>query len=111
MKHILVAAIVVLAACGGNPDESVSTVNQDPDSSIAFPSDEELQEQLVRSEAFAETLIGMTENGAIAAIAAEGLIARVVARDGEYFMVTEDYSVSRINLEIENDRVTRATVG
>jgi hypothetical protein len=111
MKHVLVAAIVVLAACGGGPDEAVSTVNPDPDSSVSFPSDEELQEQLVRSEAFAETLVGLTENDAIAAIVAEGLVARVVARDGEYFMVTEDYSVSRINLEIENDRVTRATVG
>jgi hypothetical protein len=53
----------------------------------------------------------MTEAEAIFAIEDAGFIARVVARDGEYFAVTEDYSVSRINLVVVDDRVTEATVG
>ena len=111
MRVFLAAAVVTLAACGGSMDDAVSSDNSNPDVSVSFPTEAEMQEQLERSEAFAATLIGMTEAEAIAAIEAEGLIARVVARDGEYFMVTEDYSVSRINLEIEDDLVIEATVG
>jgi hypothetical protein len=111
MKPFLVVALLMVAACGSDMDESVSTVNPYPDASVSIPTDEEMQEQYERSEVFAATLIGMTEDAAIAAIVAEGLTARVVARNGENFMVTEDYSVSRINLVIDNDVVTAATVG
>ena len=111
MTRAVVVALLILASCGTDMDTSVSTNNPNPDVEVPFPTEEEMQEQFERSEAFAATLIGMSEQDAIAAIEDEGLIARVVARDGEYFMVTEDYSVSRINLVIENDRVTEASVG
>lgn len=113
MKRLLVAGLFVVAACGsGAPgDESVSTFAPDPDVSISIPSEEELQEQLRRTEEFALTVIGLAEQDAVDAIEAEGLIARVVARDGEFYAVTEDYSVMRINLIVEAGSVTEATVG
>ena len=111
MKPLAIALLLAVAGCGVNGDESVSTNNPDPNASISIPTDEEMQEQRERTEAFAATVIGMTEVDAIAAIEAEGYVARVVARDGEYFMVTEDYSVTRINLVVVDDRVTEASVG
>jgi hypothetical protein len=111
MKRLAIAVLLAVAGCGANMDESVSTNNPDPDASISVPTDVEMQEQRERTEAFAATVIGMTEAEAITAIEDAGFIARVVARDGEYFAVTEDYSVSRINLVVVDDRVTEATVG
>lgn len=113
MKLLLVSGLLVVAACssGSSGDESVSTFNPNPDISVSIPTEEEIQQQLKRSEEFAATLIGFAEQEAIDAIEAEGLIARVVARDGEYYAVTEDYSVSRINLVIVGGLVTEATVG
>jgi hypothetical protein len=111
MKTLLVGALVALAACGTDMDASVSTVNPDPGASVSIPTEEEMEEQREQTEAFAATVVGMIESDAVAAIEAEGYVARVVARDGEYFMVTEDYSVTRINLVVVGDRVTEATVG
>lgn len=113
MKRIAVAGLLVMVACGSGPsgDETISTFNPNPDVTVSIPTEEEMQQQLERSEEFAATLIGLVEQEAVDAIEAEGLIPRVVARDGEYYAVTEDYSVSRINLVIESGLVTEATVG
>lgn len=113
MKHILVSGLFVVAACGSGSsgDESVSTFEPDPDVTISIPTEEELQEQLRRTEEFALTVIGLAEQDAVDAIEAEGLIARVVAREGEYYVVTEDFAYSRINLVIESGLVTEATAG
>ena len=109
MRTLLVVALITLAGCATDMDESVSTINPDP--TVSIPTEEEMEAQRERTEAFAATVIGMSESEAIAAIEAEGYVARVVARDGEYFMVTEDYSVTRINLVVVDDTVTEATVG
>ena len=110
---LLATATLVVTACGPGPsgDETISTFNPNPDVTVSIPSEEEMQAQLERSEAFAATLIGLAEQEAVDAIEAEGLIARVVAREGEYYAVTEDYSVSRINLVIDSGLVAEATVG
>jgi hypothetical protein len=39
------------------------------------------------------------------------LIWRVIARDGEYFAVTLDYSPQRINVAIDKSVVTEISVG
>lgn len=113
MKSFLALGLVVVAACSSatSSDESVSTVNPNPDVIVSIPSEEELQEQLSRTENFALTVIGMEEQRAIEAIEAEGMIARVIARDGEYFIVTEDFVYSRINLVVESGFVIEATAG
>lgn len=109
MRTLLLVALISLSSCATDMDESVSTINPDP--TVSIPTEEEMEAQRERTEAFAATVIGMSESEAIAAIEAEGYVARVVARDGEYFMVTEDYSVTRINLVVVDDTVTEATVG
>jgi len=113
VKSFLALGLVIVAACSSatSSDESVSTFEPDPDVTVSIPTEEELQEQLRRTENFALTVIGMEEERAIEAIEAEGMTARVIARDGEFFMVTEDFVYSRINLVIESGFVTEATAG
>jgi hypothetical protein len=110
---LFAVGLTLVGACGSGPsgDETISTFNPNPDVTASIPTEEEMQAELERSEEFAATVIGLTEQEAIDAIEAEGLIARVVARDGEFYAVTEDYSVSRINLVVEAGLVTEATVG
>jgi heat shock protein HslJ len=78
---------------------SASPVTDDP----MTPSDEAL--------AMTTEVIGMTEAAAQAAVEGAGLTFRVVSRDGESLAVTDDYSVSRINVAIVDDEVTEATIG
>jgi hypothetical protein len=112
MKRILLVTVMMLAACGSSSaDTSVSTNNPNPDASYEVPTEEEMQEQVARTEAFAATTIGMTEGDAVEAIEEAGLIARVVAEDGEYFAVTEDYVTTRVNLVLVGGVVTEATAG
>ena len=118
MKRVLVVVLSIagfsmVGACGSDSmgDEVISTINPNPDVTVLIPSEEEMQAQLEKTEEFASTLIGLGEQEAITAIEGEGFIARVVARDGEYFAVTADYSISRINLVIESGSVSEVTVG
>jgi len=113
MKIVIAFGLILVAGCGSgsSSDDSVSTFEPDPDVTISIPTEEELQEELQRTEEFALTVIGLAEQDAIDAIEAEGLIARVVARDGEFFAVTADFVYSRINLVIESGQVAEATAG
>jgi hypothetical protein len=67
------------------------------------PSDEAL--------AMTTDVLGMAEAEAQAALEDSGLTFRVVSRDGTGLAVTDDYSVSRINVAIVDGRVTEATIG
>lgn len=114
MKRVLAVTTVVmtLTACGSSrADTPVSTINPSPDASVEIPTEEEMQEQVRRTEEFAATVIGLSTDEAIARIEVEGFIARVVAEDGEYFAVTEDYVTTRVNLVIVDGVVTEATAG
>lgn len=114
MKRVLAVVVVVmtLSACGSSDaDTPVATINPTPDSSVEIPTEEEMQEQVRRTEAFAATVIDLSTDEAIERIEAEGFIARVVAEDGEYFAVTEDYVTTRVNLVIVDGIVTEATAG
>lgn len=59
----------------------------------------------------AERLVGMSEADAVAEAEAQGWDVRVVARDGEEFPITMDYSTGRVNLTVVNDVVTKVYVG
>lgn len=61
--------------------------------------------------ALARDVVGMSESAAEQAITAAGLTMRVIARDGTSFPVTEDYRVDRVDVTVEHDVVTAATVG
>jgi hypothetical protein len=58
-----------------------------------------------------EGLVGLSEAAAVDAAESGGWVARVVARDGEYFPVTLDYSTSRVNLTLVSGIVTSVSVG
>ena len=59
----------------------------------------------------AESLIGLTEADAVATSESKGWTVRVVARDGEEFPITMDYSTERVNLTVVDDVVTEVYVG
>jgi len=55
--------------------------------------------------------VGFDEQAAQACVEDAGLVWRVIARDGEYFMVTEDYSPQRVKAVIEKSVVLEISVG
>lgn len=66
------------------------------------------------AQAVAAEVIGMTEAEAISIIeivSSEELTYRVTRRDGESYPMTMDYRLDRINLEINNGVVTKASIG
>ena len=58
-----------------------------------------------------EDLVGQTETDAITWIRALGMRCRVMRRDKESFMGTCDYRTDRVNLEVDNGNVTKASIG
>jgi len=59
----------------------------------------------------ADLLVGLTEKVATACAESKGWVVRVVAKDGEEFMLTADYLANRVGLTVENDVVTAVIVG
>lgn len=54
---------------------------------------------------------GMTKEEAEAQAVINGLRCRVVSSDGEYFVVTQDYDASRLNLHLVDNIVVKFTFG
>jgi heat shock protein HslJ len=63
------------------------------------------------AEALAASVIGMTEAEAQRTVEEAGYVFRVVSRDGVSFPITEDYSVTRINVTVVKNLVTESYVG
>jgi hypothetical protein len=59
----------------------------------------------------AAALVGLTEAEAVKVIASNGWTSRVGKRDAEEFMLTADYSETRLTLTIEAEKVTAAVIG
>lgn len=109
---LVVAASLALGACGGSSDDGASAAQKAPSASapslpppIASPAEDPEQDTIN------EALAGLTQEQAEAAATAAGYTTRVVSVDGEPRMMTMDYRTDRINLEIDDDQVTRAYVG
>lgn len=58
-----------------------------------------------------ESLVGMPEMVATDLAQREGWVVRVVRRDGERMVVTQDFVSNRVNLEIDGGTVTAVSVG
>ena len=56
-------------------------------------------------------LIGLTESEAIKKVKDRGLHARVTRRDKNYCVVTRDFRLERINLELDRGLVTKVYNG
>jgi heat shock protein HslJ len=63
------------------------------------------------AEALATSVIGMTEAEAQRTVEDAGYVFRVVSRDGVGLAITEDYSVTRINVTVLQELVTESYVG
>jgi hypothetical protein len=104
--------LLALTACSSqSPNDAVTSSNVPATSSTPF---EFPTEASATALAVAAEVIGMPEELAIQTIegiSSEQLTARVVRRDDENYAVTEDYSLSRINLEIDAGIVTKAFIG
>jgi hypothetical protein len=91
-------AMVGLAACGGSGDR------------VRSDGGERGTTQAGQS-ASAGAYVGLTEKDAIAKADAAGRAWRITREDDEEFFVTFDYDPERVNLEIDDGTVTRATFG
>ena len=55
--------------------------------------------------------MGLNEDEAVKIIEGNGWIYRIGSRDGEQFMLTQDYLTSRLTLGIEKSIVVTASIG
>lgn len=106
-----VVAMLVLTACGcQSPDSGVTSSMPTPQSSNS-----DMQfEPSPTVTAVAQEVIGTTEEQAIQTIegiSSEELTYRVTRRDDEFYPMTMDYRINRINLEIDNEIVTKTSIG
>ncbi|GAA4351476.1 hypothetical protein [Angustibacter luteus] len=113
-KHVrIVAAGAVLAGAAlltgcGNGDDGTPAASS---SSTTQQTAEEPTMDDAKAQQLATSVVGMTEDDAVKAVADAGGTTRVVERDGEKFAVTMDLNPSRINLTVTDGKVTKATVG
>ena len=66
---------------------------------------DQFSEKHVQTKLIACQVVGMTKQAAIEYIESADLVVRIAFEDGESFALTEDYTDSRINLEIVNGLV------
>ena len=70
---------------------------------------DQFTEQHVETKLIACQIVGMTKQEAIDYIESNNLVWRIASEDGEFFALTEDYTDSRINLEILYGLIVGAT--
>lgn len=107
-----VVVLLTLTACSNsNPDSGVTSsampTPQGTNSDMQF-------EPSPTATAVSQEVIGMTEEQAIQTIegvSSEELSYRVTRRDDEFYPMTMDYRIDRINLEIDNELVTKTSIG
>jgi hypothetical protein len=94
---VLVAVLgVVAAGCGGDDGGSVSSGGS---------------KQSTTSNTSAQSYVGLSKQEAIAKAKTTDSPWRITREDKETFLVTQDFVENRINFEIDNGKVTKATYG
>jgi hypothetical protein len=73
--------------------------------------DERFRTDDVAVSTLAASLLGLSEDFARRIVETNDLVFRVVVRDGVSATVTQEFRGDRIDVEIERDLVTRASVG
>lgn len=104
MRRLLLVMAVTLAACSN--DGASTPTSTDQACPAADPAD-----RAEITQARADELLGFFEADAQRCAAELGWAYRVGMRDGESFAVTEDYSLQRVTVTVENDVVTAIVVG
>ncbi len=88
------------SSTGGTPAVDGGVVEPAPAPQTVLPTEKD-----------AKALVGLSEDEAVKIIEGNGWTYRIGSRDGEQFMLTEDYSASRLTLGIEKSIVVSATIG
>lgn len=106
--------LFVLGGCGVSPEGITGPCPEPP--AISPMPDVQGDEDWFATTAeivndYAVQLVGFDEKAAEACVSSAGLTWRVIARDGEYFAVTLDYSPQRVNVVIEDSIVQEASSG
>jgi hypothetical protein len=70
---------------------------------------DQFSEKHVQTKLIACQVVGMTKQAAIDYIESADLVVRIAFEDGESFALTEDYTDSRVNLEVVSGLVVGAT--
>lgn len=120
LTHMLLPAYTYF-----NADGEVGTVLAITDGRLAFQSDVVITTVTVPirggdvppqpaqplDENTAQQLLGLPESEATKVAMENGWIVRIAARNGEFFMLTEDYRDNRVNLSVKNGKVIAITIG
>lgn len=103
------AALMVGIAIGAS-NATLSVVRDTPNE-LCFrdTSPDQFTDRHVETKLLACQVVGMTKEAAIGYLEKEDRVVRIAYEDGEYFALTEDYSDSRVNLEILVGLVVGAT--
>lgn len=98
---LLASVTFILGIIAGANNAQVSVPRSTP-APYCFedPNPEQFSEKHVATKVVACQVLGMTKNEAIAYIESKDLSYRIATEDGESFALTEDYTDSRINLDI-----------
>lgn len=98
---LLASVTFILGIIAGANNAQVSVPRSTP-APYCFedPNPEQFSEKHVATKVVACQVLGMTKNEAIAYIKSKDLSYRIASEDGEGFALTEDYTDSRINLDI-----------
>ena len=98
---LVASAAFVAGLITGANNASVSSVLDTPNELCFIDSSpDQFSEQHAETKLVGCQVIGMSKVAAISYIENADLTARIAAEDGEKLALTEDYSDSRINLEI-----------
>ena len=101
LRRVAASAVVVLAlasaaaACGNDDGNKASSASKES----------------TTSDTSAQSYVGLAKQQAIAKAKATDTPWRITREDEEVFMVTQDFVENRVNFEIDNGKVTKATNG
>lgn len=97
----LISVAFVVGLITGASNAKVSTPRAEP-APYCFedPAPDQFTPKHVATKVVACQVMGMTKNEAIAYIESKGISYRIASEDGESFALTEDFTDSRINLDI-----------
>ena len=96
-----VVAAATVAPIASNPTAPLAATCTKSASTPACPAD----------PAALQAFVGLSEQQAAAQAAANGWPFRVAERDGEQLLLTQDYNEQRVNVAVQDGKVTRAWFG
>jgi hypothetical protein len=95
----VVIGTVAMTACGDDSNSSAPAKNNTKESTTTLGPGKD------------SDYVGLTKSAAIAKAKSQGRPWRITREDGESFPGTLDYNPERVQFEIDNGKVTKATFG